>query len=243
MELETFSACSERNPDSVREFFNGWSLYRRIVDNDYLCHRSVREALTSWLDGFARPFSFLDLGCGDAEFTSGLLIGRPLLSYTGIDLSPVALDLAAKNTDQLAVPCKLQAGDFLTCLSSLPGTYDIIYIGLSLHHLPRREKEFFFGELRSKLAPRGVLLIFDPVLNPGESRESYMGRWVDHAKWTWSALSAEDVAGAVEHVTTSDYPEEITTLNHMAVAAGFQPAQPLFTDRADFYALLAFHSR
>lgn len=230
----------ERNSVAVQEFFNGWTLYRRIVDNDYLYHRSVRDALSAWLDGFGRPFSFLDLGCGDAAFSSGILRGRPLRSYTGIDLSPVALDLAAKNTQDLSVPCSLHEGDFLLSLPTLPEVYDIIYIGLSLHHLPRREKEFFFGELRRKISPGGVLLIFDPVLTPGETRDSYMGRWVDHARWSWKALSVEEVAGAVQHVTTSDFPEEITTLNRMAVNSGFKPAEVLFSDRTDFYALMAF---
>ena len=44
----------------------------------------------------------------------------------------------------------------------------------------------------------------------------------------------------MEHVTTSDFPEEIGTLNRMAVNTGFQPAEILFTDRSDFYALMAF---
>jgi SAM-dependent methyltransferase len=240
MELQDVMKRSDRDAADVREFFNGWSLYRRIVDHDYLYHRSVREALSAWFDAFDRPFSFLDLGCGDAEFTSGLLKGRRLLSYTGLDLSPVALDLAAKNTVELAAPCNLQTGDFLTSLSTLPKCYDIIYIGLSLHHLPRREKEFFFGELQTKLAPGGVLLVFDPVLNPGESRESYMGRWVDYAEWSWKALSVEEIAGAVQHVTSSDFPEEVATLNRMAVGSGFRPAEILFMDHTDFYALMAF---
>ena len=240
MQLENLSGITERDPNSVREFFNGWTLYRRIVDNDYLCHRSVRGALGQWFENFERPFSFLDLGCGDAEFTSGLLKGKSLLSYTGMDISPVALELAAKNTQDLPAPCRLHEGDFLLSLPTLPEDYDIIYIGLSLHHLPLREKEFFFTELRAKMKPGGYLLIFDPVLTPGESRETYLGRWADHAEWSWKALSVEEVANAVEHVTTSDYPEEITTLNHMAVAAGFKPAEILFTDHADFYALMAF---
>ena len=235
---------SERDAESVREFFNGWSLYRRIVDNDYLYHQSVREALALWLDAWVnqvnRPFSFLDLGCGDAEFSSGILKGRPLRSYTGIDLSPVALELAANNTRELLAPCRLEAGDFITSVSTLPESYDIIYIGLSLHHLSRSEKEYFFGELSRKLQPGGFLLVFDPVLTPGETRDSYMGRWVDNAQWSWSALSVEEIEGAVQHVTTSDFPEEITTLNRMAVAAGFKPAEILFSDRTDFYALMAF---
>ena len=235
---------SERDAESVREFFNGWSLYRRIVDNDYLYHQAVREALCVWLDAWVnqgnRPFSFLDLGCGDAEFSSGILKGRPLRSYTGIDLSPVALELAANNTRELLAPCRLEAGDFITSVSTLPESYDIIYIGLSLHHLSRSEKEYFFGELSRKLQPGGFLLVFDPVLTPGETRDSYMGRWVDNAQWSWSALSVEEIEGAVQHVTTSDFPEEITTLNRMAVAAGFKPAEILFSDRTDFYALMAF---
>jgi SAM-dependent methyltransferase len=235
---------SERDAESVREFFNGWSLYRRIVDNDYLYHQSVREALALWLDAWVnqvnRPFSFLDLGCGDAEFSSGILKGRPLRSYTGIDLSPVALELAANNTRELLAPCRLEAGDFITSVATLPESYDIIYIGLSLHHLSRLEKEYFFGELRRKLQPGGFLLVFDPVLTPGETRDSYMGRWVDNAQWSWSALSVEEIESAVQHVTTSDFPEEIGTLNRMAVNTGFQPAEILFTDRSDFYALMAF---
>ena len=231
---------SGRDTESVREFFNGWSLYRRIVDNDYLYHRSVKQVLETWLDGFGRPFSYLDLGCGDAAFSAGVLGGRDVSSYTGLDLSPVALDLAAANTNTLGFPCSLIQGDFMTGLASLAGSYDIIYIGLALHHLPRSEKAFFFGELHRKLAPGGTLLVFDPVLSPGESRNAYMGRWVDHAEWSWRELTVEEIAGAVQHVTSSDYPEEITTLNRMATGTGFRPAEVLFYDRTDFYALMAF---
>ena len=239
-------SINHRDADAVKEFFNGWSLYRRIVDNDYLYHRSVKASLGEWLDDLerelARPFSFLDLGCGDGLFSSEVLDGRSLSSYTGMDISPVALDLAAQNTRHIKAPCTLKTGDFLTEIASLPDTYDIIYIGLSLHHLPRAEKEFFFRELRVKLVPGGALLIFDPVLTPGETHDSYMGRWVDHAEWAWNALTAEEVAGAIRHVTTSDYPEEIGTLNRMAVSSGFQPAEVLFMDRTDFYALMVFRA-
>jgi len=231
----------DRDASLVRDFFNGWSLYRRIVDNDYLYHRSVREALSRWLDDLGHPFSFLDLGCGDADFSLGILRGRSLRSFTGIDLSPVALDLARQQTSLLGVPCSLITGDFMTGLGGLPGKYDIIYLGLSLHHLQRKEKEFFFGELRRKLNLGGVLLIFDPILMPCESRESYMKRWVDHTRSSWNALTVDEVSEAVEHVTTADFPEEIATLNGMAVGAGLKPADVLFKDPTDFYALMAFH--
>lgn len=240
MDAEMINDVLPRNAAAVRTFFDGWSLYRRIVDHDYLCHRSASKALSEWLDGLDRPFTFLDLGCGDASFSSEILTGRPITSYTGIDLSPVALDLARENTAQIAAPVSLIDGDFLTGIASLPGSYDVIYIGLSLHHLARSEKEFFFGELRRRVAPGGSLLVYDPILSPGEVRDAFMGRWVDHAKWTWKALTIEELDGAVEHVTTSDFPEEVGTLNRMAVSAGFHPAEVLFSDRSDFYALMAF---
>jgi SAM-dependent methyltransferase len=240
--MENYPQPQIQDTGAVRAFFEGWNLYRRIVDHDYLHHLSAREALGSWLDGFGRPFSFLDLGCGDAAFSSELLRGKPLLSYTGVDLSTVALNLAEQSTRDLKVPCNLVEGDFLANLSHLPGSYDIIYIGLSLHHLHQAQKASFFGELRAKLPPGGTLLVFDPILKPGESRESYMERWVDHARRFWKALTAEEVEKAVEHVTTSDYPEEVSELNRMALAAGFRPAEILLRDRTEFYALMLFRA-
>ncbi|MEI7962784.1 MAG: class I SAM-dependent methyltransferase [Verrucomicrobiota bacterium] len=105
MNLDEMAVSVQRDPEAVVAFFNGWSLYRRIVDNDYLYHRSVKASLGEWLNEMeselGRPFSFLDLGCGDGLFSSEVLEGRSLSSYTGIDISPVALDLAARNTLQL----------------------------------------------------------------------------------------------------------------------------------------------
>jgi len=234
--------AASSDPATVRAFFDGWSLYRRIVDEDYLYHRSVADALGGWLDGRTGGFSYLDLGCGDAAFSAAVLAGRSVTSYAGMDLSPVALGLARGSLERLGVPFLLTKGDFQRELSSVQGTFDVVYIGLSLHHLMRREKEDFFLHLREKIAPGGALLIFDPVLNPGESRDCYMGRWVDHAEWSWKALSGEEVSRAVEHVTTSDHPEEIATLNRFALSAGFHAAEVLFLDRTDFYALMVFRS-
>jgi SAM-dependent methyltransferase len=231
-----------RDAAAVREFFNGWALYRRIVDHDYLCHRSANSAMASWLDSLEVPFSFLDLGCGDAAFSAEVLKGRPVSSYTAMDISPVALDLARENTSRMSARVSLITGDFLTGIGTVSGSYDIIYTGLSLHHLSRAEKGFFFGELRRRVSPVGALLVYDPVLSPGESREAFMGRWVDHAERFWKSLTQEEMAAAVEHVTSADFPEEIGTLNRMAVEAGFQPAEVLFTDRSEFYAFMAFRA-
>ena len=75
----------------VRQFFDQWHVYKRVVALNYLHHREAYAALAEALDRFDRPFSFLDLGAGDAAWTSRILQGRPLVRYEAVDLSPVAL--------------------------------------------------------------------------------------------------------------------------------------------------------
>ncbi len=226
--------------EAVREFFNHWSLYRRIVDLDYLYHRSVQETMGRWLDSLGRPFSFLDLGCGDAAFSARLLRGRQVTRYAGIDLSPVALDLAKQNLADCEFSQELHQGDFVTMLGSLSSSYDVIYIGLSLHHLLSEEKKALLAGIQKSLNPGGYLLIYDPVRLPGETRDEFMQRWVNHAQKTWMELTPEELASAIEHVTSADFPEEIAGLDQMAVDAGFYPAELLYRDPFNFYAQLAF---
>jgi len=231
---------SHHDAEAVREFFNQWALYRKIVDQNYLFHREAGEALRLFLDKRQIPPAFLDLGCGDARFTSDLLHGRALKSYTGMDLSPVALDLARTNLEAAGIRADLICDDFFVGVEKLEKSYDLIFIGLSLHHLQSKEKRAFLQDLRRRLSCGGVLLIFDPVRFTGESRNEYLHRWVEEARASWCSLSAQEVETAVGHVTTSDFPEEITTLNEMAVNAGFHAAEILFKDPSDFYALMAF---
>ena len=54
-----------------------------------------------------RPFSFLDLGCGDAATLAPLLASMAVQRYKGVDLSESALALAAENLTGLSCPVKL----------------------------------------------------------------------------------------------------------------------------------------
>jgi methylase of polypeptide subunit release factors len=57
------------------------------------------------LGGIAiEPFSFLDLGCGDAATLAPVLKGCQVKSYNGVDLSEPALALAVKNLGVLSGP-------------------------------------------------------------------------------------------------------------------------------------------
>jgi hypothetical protein len=58
--------------DSAADIFQSeWSLYRKMIDHNYLFHREAYSCLRRvLLEDAARPFRFLDLACGDASATA-----------------------------------------------------------------------------------------------------------------------------------------------------------------------------
>lgn len=62
-------------------------------------HREIAADLQQLLRARfgGKPFSFFDLGCGDAATLAPVLAGLALRRYKGVDLSQTALALAAKN--------------------------------------------------------------------------------------------------------------------------------------------------
>ena len=67
------------------EFFNQqWSIYQKILSNNYMSHRECYALLHRFLVGyFHKPYSLLDLGCGDASFTVRSLLDTPIVAYKG----------------------------------------------------------------------------------------------------------------------------------------------------------------
>jgi SAM-dependent methyltransferase len=119
-------------------FFDTWDTYQKVVAGDYMFHREIGVALDQALRAHfgGRPFSILDLGCGDAATLTPLLEGLALQRYKGVDLSETALALAAENLKALACPVELAHRDILAALAAENVAYDMIYISLALHHLP-----------------------------------------------------------------------------------------------------------
>src|SRR5271168_2273872 len=90
-----------------------------------------------------RPFSILDLGCGDAATLVPLLDGLPVERYKGVDLAEPALMLATNNLKSLPCPASLTHEDILAALAE-DTTYDVICSSFALHHLPTHQKAEFF---------------------------------------------------------------------------------------------------
>jgi ubiquinone/menaquinone biosynthesis C-methylase UbiE len=229
---------SQQDTEEVRAFFEQWAIYRKIVDLDYLNHRGAYAAIEQALAGIGRPFSFLDLGAGDADRTSRALSGKHLTRYEAVDLSVTALGLAREHTAKLGCPVTFTQGDFFQLVKKMREPADVVFIGLSLHHLVADDKRKFLPELRRIVSPGGRLIVYEPISEPGESRDEVLARWWWHVEATWMALEPEELRKAKEHVFGNDYPEPIADYVEMMEAAGFASATVLYTDPHDLYAVI-----
>jgi SAM-dependent methyltransferase len=213
---------------STADFFAAsWQAYRALVEHDYLWHAMAGAALRRIIDerfGPKTPVRFLDLACGDAFTTSRALTGRPLARYVGVDQSPPALAAAATNVQALAPSVALVPADFLDFPRATGESFDVIYVGLSAHHLAESGLRQFFTAIRGRLTPRGVFAAYEPFQMPGEVRQDYVDRFCTIADKLWIKMTVEERELVNAHVRASDYPVGMETWNALAASAGLAPA-------------------
>ena len=171
-------------------------------------HREVYALLRGVLLAEAPPrFRFLDVACGDAAASVTALAGLDVGSYTGIDISRPALELARAELARLACPVTLVEQDFVAALAAWEEPVDVVWIGQSLHHLPPDGKRAVARDVRRILAPGGLFLIWEPTTLPGEDRAGWIERLEVRSQSHWPGLDVEERHTVVEHSRTSDYPE------------------------------------
>lgn len=227
----------------VRSFFERWHIYSKIVDLNYMHHREVYAELERFLGTkVPRGFRLFDLGCGDARFLPGVLAGKPVARYVGVDITPVALELARKN--MALVPCRKDfvEGDFFSFVEETRESADLIWIGLSLHHLTHPQKGDFLAMARRILGKRGHLVVFEPAMGDGESREAYLERWGRIVERQWTALSPEELVPFVTHTREADYPESFEDLSILGFEQGFSSVESLYRDGQELLQMIAFHA-
>jgi SAM-dependent methyltransferase len=119
------------------EFAQQWQTYRKLVDNNDVFHLEAYATLHRILvDEVAGPFRFLDLACGDARGIVEMLKTTKVAHYHGVDLSRPVLDLARVALEALACPGRARSAR-LHRRHGPPEPADVVWIGLSLHHLQR----------------------------------------------------------------------------------------------------------
>jgi hypothetical protein len=226
---EAAAAKPVEDQAALRQFQQQWATYQKLVDHDGLSHRAVSAHLHEALRaGFESPFALLDIACGDAGRMPGILAGTTIRHYEGIDLSLPALELAEKNLAGAPFAVDLEHRDFVEALASRPEPVDMAWCGLSIHHLTTDDKRKLFVSLRK--AASSFVMIYEPVLAPGEDRPGYLERFRSVYRPAWSFFSDEEWDQLYAHVCECDLPETNETWLALGREAGFSRAEALFTD-------------
>lgn len=235
-------AHAAADPSTVEMFQRTWTIYRKMVDNNFLFHREAYATLHDVLiDEVARPFRFLDIACGDASSSASALMGTSVAHYRGIDFSALALDIARQSLTPLDCEVALEQGDFLDALPGRANLADIAWIGLSLHHLKGDEKRSFMRELRRTLPDDGMLLIYENTLRDGEDRNEWMRRW-DLQKPLWTAYTEAEWQAMAAHVHVADFPESDASWRRLGEEAGYSRTRQLFASPPDLFRLYCFNA-
>lgn len=117
---------------------------------------SPPAALVELVDsGRVRPCRAVDLGCGAGNYAV-YLAGRGF-DMTGIDISPAAVEIAAKRATEAGVKCEFLAAD-LTEDFTMDRRFRFAYDWELLHHIFPEDREKYMENVRDLLEPGGTYL-------------------------------------------------------------------------------------
>lgn len=105
---------------------------------------------------------------------------------------------------------------------------DIVWIGMSLHHLQSAGKQRLMVDVRSALRASGVFLIWEPTYLDGEDRAAWLDRF-STLRPQWAALSNDEFAEMESHMLAADLPETAEAWKSMGLQAGFGHVAEVFT--------------
>ena len=218
---------------ALEQFQQQWATYQKLVDSDALAHQEVGAILHQALAAIPKPFAFVDIACGDAGQMRRALAATKVNHYHGIDLSEPALELAAKTLAGVPFKVELDHRDFVAALTRRPEPADAAWCGLSIHHLSTDDKLALLKAIHGSTA--AFLMIYEPTLADGETRDGYLERFRGVNRPAWTFLTDEEWAQIDHHVTTCDYPETSVTWCALGREAGFSGAREIFCDPTGFY--------
>lgn len=224
-------------------FRRSWALYEKLVLNNDMRHREMGDCLHAVVtQRIARPYSLLDLGCGDAWSTSRALTGTPLQRYVGVDLVEASLELARRNLQGIASEVDLLVGDLATVWPTLDGqSFDLILASYSLHHLETPEdKTGVLFQSRKRLGPDGLLILIDIMTRNHEDRRAYLERFHEQVRMSFSDLTDAERMEIRDHMEACDWPESHDGLQDLACRAGFTAPELLYRDESELYGCLIF---
>lgn len=208
-------------------FQKSWSIYDALSEKNYMHHREIYARVEEWLARRgAEPYSILDLGCGNARFLAPCLKKHTPGMYVGVDLSAAALEEAKEHLEGL-LHVALRQEEMVEALSRSKAGYEVIFSGYAMHHLDSARKEKFFSLCSQRLVLGGGMLLVDIVREEDETREAYIGKYLDFMRRDWTEVPIDELDEACAHVQAHDFPETESTLRDMGKRAGFATMERL----------------
>jgi SAM-dependent methyltransferase len=234
------AATDDEKARAVAIFRQTWDVYTKVVEHDYMSHVLLFDGLSKDMlarhGGNEKPsFSIVDLGCGGADALAATLRRSPELaksinSYTGVDLSDIALaharanmlggpvqggfpDVRSSSPDDGALPSSSCAAEFVEAdmvsfAQRLPEkSADVILAAFALHHLTPEQKEAVVKAAARALKPGGTFYYLDVWMrdDEAETRDSYLARYKALMSG-WDALSERESSFIWDHVSAFDFP-------------------------------------
>jgi len=219
--------------ESIKEFFDLWSIYDLVLDWDDMMHRElyaeIGRALAARFEG--RAFSVLDLGCGSGRHLAPTLQAFKVSRYEGHDLSSTAITHARKNFSVLACPQRFGQGDLREALQTDGPTFDLIFSGFTFHHFTAQERAEIVRSARRRLAPGGMLLLLDLMRDEGETRERFLDAYCSWIETDWREIPKAGAQAIVGHVRAADQPGTLAEFDAAARAAGFARSRLVYRAR------------
>lgn len=231
---------------AATRWFAQWSCYRTIVDHDWMSHAAIAAAIHARLADRRRPFTVLDLGCGDSDPAIRALRGTAVAAYTGVDAAAAALAEARRRLVGEPYAFTLTTADAVGDVAARADQgecFDVIMASYLVHHFPVDVKRRFFADCRRVLAADGEFFFADVHRLPGTTRAEYLAAYVEGMR-AWQPITPEAYAATCDHVLAHDFPETEAFVVEAAAAAGFATSSALlFADASGFHRLLRFTAR
>jgi SAM-dependent methyltransferase len=200
-------------------YFNeNWQRYLSAVRNNTLYHREMMSALQEFLSMNMedKPFSFVDVGCGDSSNVAPILADTSIHKYIGIDAAKDVLLMASNTLEQLTCEKDFIADNMTTAIPNLSSPVDIIFTSYAVHHLSSQDKINFIATCKQKLKPHGFLLMVDGVLKHNQSRDEWLDNLQARMAETNLDVAADEIVARMEHPRIDDFPESIETFAKIA---------------------------
>ncbi|NVM04846.1 MAG: class I SAM-dependent methyltransferase [Candidatus Helarchaeota archaeon] len=130
-------------------------------------------------NGILKPCKAIDLGCGTGN--TAIFLASQGFEVTGVDFSPVAIEIAKKNANSKKIKCNFLVADVLSNLNQIQETFDFAYDWELLHHIFPDKRKGYIENVNKLLKPKGKYLSVcfsekDPQFGgSGKYRETIIG--------------------------------------------------------------------